>query len=138
MKVIVPTRESGGSSCPRSCEANGCAKSTREGKPYCPDHFDLHPYVKEILAELGDNKAEQEKVRKKGSKAVNLKGMTANEIRLFLGNHGSRTVERLARDLTLDVSVVRSYVASMSKQGQVILGRTTRGTTTVRLSEDAA
>jgi hypothetical protein len=39
----------------RHCEAVDkgtgriCTQSTREGKPYCPDHVENHPYVQDLL-----------------------------------------------------------------------------------------
>ena len=138
MKAILPLGDSGENHSTRVCEKRGCIKTTWELKPYCPDHFDEHPYVQEILAALDEDEAEQEKVRKKGPAAVDLNGMTAKEIRRTLILNGARTVERLSRELQLEADTVKSYVKSMQEKGQVVLGRTTRGSTTVRIKEDAA
>ena len=138
MKAIFPLGDSGENSSTRICEMRGCIKTTRDLKPFCPDHVDEHSYVQEILAALNEDKADKEKVRKKGQAAVDLHGMTAKEIRRTLTLNRAKTVERLARDLKLNVVIVRSYIKSMQKKGQVILGRTTRGSTTVRIQEGAA
>lgn len=128
----------GSGSSTRECGIPGCNETTRELKPYCPDHVDDNPYVQEIINALSANKKEQDNVLEKGPEAVDLEGMTASAIRLLLTNHGARTVERLSRDLSLEATIVKKYVDSLVNEGQVTLGRTTRGSTIVRIKEDAA
>lgn len=118
----------------RGCESRGCAKTTREGKPYCPDHVERHAYVQSILAVLAEREAETERVRKKGPSAVDPSGLTASELMLHLSLHGSRTVERLSREFQLESDVIHNYVSALKSQGKVVLGRTTRGSTVVRLT----
>jgi hypothetical protein len=109
-------------------------KTTREGKPYCPDHVERHPYVQSILDVLAEREAETNRVRKKGSSAVDPAGLTAQELVLHLSLHGSRTVERLSREFQLESRVIEDYVDALRVQGKVVLGRTTRGSTVVRLA----
>lgn len=45
----------------RRCELPGCIQSTREGKPYCSDHVEMHPYVQAILAKKRDETAKLER-----------------------------------------------------------------------------
>ena len=111
-----------------------CAQSTREGKPFCPDHVDHHSYVQEILKILEERKAEEDRVRHEGPEAVNLTGLTARELMVHLSQHGSRTVERLSREFQLEAPVMHDYVAALHTEGLVIVGRTTRGSTVVRLA----
>ena len=118
----------------RSCIAKGCDDTTREGKPYCPEHVDLNEYVVNILGILAERKAEQNRVRVEGPSAVNPKGLTSKELILHLSQHGSRTVERLSREFQLDTPVMHYYVNALLAQGKVVLGRTTRGSTVVRLA----
>lgn len=122
----------------RFCDHLGCVQTTREGKPYCPDHVEQHPYVQAILSTLAEREAEEEKVRVRGSKAVNPIGLTARELVLHLSLHGARTVERLSRELQLDAKVLEGYVAALVRQGIVALGRTNRGSTVVRLARLSA
>lgn len=119
----------------RSCEHSGCLKTTREGKPYCPDHVERHAYVQSILAILAEREAETARVRKKGPSAVDPSGLTASELMLHLSLHGSRTVERLSREFQLESAVIHNYVTALKGQGKVVLGRTTRGSTVVRLTD---
>ena len=118
----------------RSCKAPGCHATTREGKPYCPEHVEFHPYVQEILEILDRREEEEQLVRKRGPSAVDPEGLTAKELMLHLSLHGSRTVERLSREFQLDATVMGNYVRALRNRGLVVLGRTTRGSTVVRLS----
>jgi len=121
----------------RLCRSHGCDQSTREGKPYCPDHVEEHPYVQEILSTLQRREEEEARVRSRGSRAVDPSGLTARELVLHLSLHGARTVERLSRELQLDPKVLDGYVSALVSQGAVSLGRTNRGSTVVRLSDES-
>ena len=123
------------SSTTRACEREGCMQTTREGKPFCPDHVEHHTYVRSILKVLEEREAEREAVRRHGPKAVDLAGLTAQELVLHLSLHGSRTVERLSREFQLDSEVIKGYVNALQIKGTVILGRTTRGSTVVGLAD---
>jgi predicted HTH transcriptional regulator len=118
----------------RGCHAPSCSKTTREGKPFCPDHVERHDYVQGILEILEARRAEEDRVRKVGSGAVDPRGLTAQELMLHLSQHGSRTVERLSREFQLEAPVMRNYVQALLEKGLVQIGRTTRGSTIVRLA----
>ena len=120
----------------RFCDTVGCSQTTREGKPYCPDHVENHPYVQAILSTLREREQEEEKVRQRGPKAVDPQGLTAKELVLHLSLHGARTVERLSRELQLDAKVLEGYVGALVRRGVIALGRTTRGSTVVRLANE--
>ncbi|RMG16691.1 MAG: hypothetical protein D6731_05570 [Planctomycetota bacterium] len=92
--------------------------------------------MQSILDTLAARQAEEERVRAVGSRAVDLEGLTAKELVLHLSLHGARTVERLSRELQLEVDVLRGYVHRLSEEGTVAIGRTNRGSTIVRLAED--
>jgi hypothetical protein len=109
-------------------------KTTREGKPFCPDHVEHHAYVQSILQVLDEREAERDRVRQHGPSAVDPKGLTVQELVLHLSLHGSRTVERLSREFQLESAVIHNYVDALKSLGTVILGRTTRGSTVVRLN----
>ena len=118
----------------RSCESRGCSNTTREGKPFCPDHVENHDYVRTILKALQEREAETARVRQHGPCAVDTEGLTAKELVLHLSLHGSRTVERLSREFQLESNVMFNYVSALRSEGRVVLGRTTRGSTVVRLA----
>ncbi|MEZ6185080.1 MAG: hypothetical protein R3F62_08740 [Planctomycetota bacterium] len=96
-----------------------------------------HPYVREILSTLQRREEEEALVRSRGSRAVDPGGLTARELVLHLSLHGARTIERLSRELQLDTKVLDGYVSALVGQGQVTLGRTNRGSTVVRLTDES-
>jgi hypothetical protein len=115
----------------RTCRV--CSATTREGKPFCPDHVVDNPYVQSILHTMATRRAEEDEVRKRGADAVNIGGLTAKELVLHQSLHGARTVERLSRELQLDAAVLKGYVRALTNTGQIAVGRTNRGSTIVRL-----
>lgn len=120
---------------PRHCEAPGCNQATREGKAYCSDHVEMHPYVQDLIMRLEEREAEDERVQRRGPRAVNLQGITTQEILQHLAFHGPRTEERLCRELNLDVKTLQGYVQAMRRKKLVTLGHTKRGSTVVKLAK---
>lgn len=120
---------------PRHCEAPGCNQATREGKAYCSDHVEMHPYVQDLIMRLEEREAEDERVHRRGARAVNLQGITTQEILQHLAFHGPRTEERLCRELNLDVKTLQGYVQAMRRKKLVTLGHTKRGSTVVKLAK---
>ena len=117
----------------KHCEQAECKLSTREGKPFCPDHVAEHVYVRNIQDQLLVRTNEWKAVEKKGGEAVDVAGTTAKEILLILTMQGSRTIKRISREVNLDSSLVESYIDALKKAGLVQVGRTTRGNRTVAL-----
>jgi predicted transcriptional regulator len=76
---------------------------------------------------------EDESVRSVGSKAVNLDGITVREILLHLRQGGTRTEERLEREMQLDKVIVHNYLVRLSMEGVIRFGRTGRNNICVRL-----
>lgn len=109
------------------CQLDGCGTYTYEGKPYCTKHVEHHPYVQSILAVLADRKNEEERVDKRGRRAVNIEGSVSQEIISYLRIHGPRTINRLARDLNRDLRIQSLYVAALRRSGLVITGKNARG-----------
>lgn len=118
---------------PRHCEQPGCNQATREGKAFCSEHVEEHPYVKELIARLAERDRQDEEVNKKGSKAATLDAITAQEILQHLAFHGPRTEERLCRELNVDTRTLKGYVAALKRHRLVTLGTTKRGSTLVKL-----
>lgn len=117
----------------RICEQPDCTQSTREGKPYCPDHVESHPYVQDILARIAERDDQDEKVAKRGARAVDLESLTVGEILQHLAFNGARTEERLVRELNLDVKTLDGYLRALARRGYVSFGKTKRGSTVVKL-----
>ncbi len=121
---------------PRMCDVPGCFRSTREAKPYCPDHVDHHPYVQKILEDLSAQEEEEELVRQKGGRAkVDMNGPNIRNILLMLLMHGPRTEERLARETLLDAKVLDGYLKILARKGYISFGRTNRGSTVIKLKK---
>lgn len=131
-RIILPEGGNGPGG-PRTCGAAGCEKTTREQKPFCPDHVDQNPYVREIMGALSESDAERKSVKKKGPKAVHLGGIVVNEIILHLELHGRRTVERLAKELQVDIKTLNPYLTRLKKEGKIVFGTNRRKNTTVGL-----
>ncbi len=114
------------------CGHSGCLSPTREGKPYCPLHVELMPYVAQLMNDLENQQAEHERARKPGRvSGIDPEGITAKELLLLVDQHGGRTVPRLAKDLQIEPEVVARYVAELRKLDKVRTGTTRRGATTV-------
>ncbi len=119
------------------CEAPGCNKSTREKKPFCSDHVEMHPYVQELLKAMADQAAEQEKVDQKiSAQHVPADSLTVQEIINHIKVHGSRTVERLARELNFEVELIHRYVNTLVSRGVLKRGQTKRGSVIVSLVDE--
>ncbi len=123
---------------PRHCEQAGCDQATREGKAFCSEHVEEHPYVKELIARLAERERQDEEVQRRGSKAATLEAITAQEILQHLAFHGPRTEERLCRELNVDARTLRGYVSALRRHHLVTLGTTKRGSTLVKLVKGKA
>lgn len=116
---------------PRRCSEPTCNQATREGKPYCSDHVELHPYVQRLLAELREREEADERVRRRGPRAVEATSLTSQEILTFVHVHGPKTVKRLARELNADLETLKIYAQGLRRLGLVRLTATRRKSTLV-------
>jgi hypothetical protein len=115
------------------CNAEGCDDSTREGKPYCPEHVGQNDYVRNLLNKLDAKEKEAEAVRKKGQRVIDNDSITLQEIVQDLNIHGPRTIARLCRDTQLEHDVLVGYIDRLEKEGRVKKFRTSRGNDSVKL-----
>lgn len=113
------------------CEA--CGSATREGKRYCTEHVAAHPYARDLVRRLDQREADEEAIERHGRKAVRPDCELLVDLRSELAFNGTRTVERLSRDLRLSDRVVNVLVTYLVRQRVAVLGLTKRGSTTVRL-----
>jgi hypothetical protein len=116
---------------PRRCSEPSCNQATREGKPFCSDHVELHPYVQRLLAELREREEADERVRRKGPRMVEPTSLTSQEILTFIHVHGPKTVKRLARELNADLETLKIYAQGLKRLGLVKLTATRRKSTLV-------
>jgi len=116
------------------CEFPGCEETTRENKPYCPEHVEHHSYVAGIVAELAARENEIKRVKKVGAKGVRLDGTVVDDLLSYLDEVGPRTVQRINRERMFNttIAVTTVYVEVMAEAGLVKLGKTKRGSIVVQ------
>jgi len=133
MRYVEIPREGSSRRRGAKCKKTGCTKNTAEQKPFCTDHIDEHPYVRELLKnhELVD--VEHEQVRKKGMRAVDLNGHTVSEILRTLKHEGHKSIARLARQMDLDTGLLVVYLRRLKREKCILITRQTKGTDLVCL-----
>lgn len=135
LRVVSPVY-TGDASGVKDCNIQGCRKITSGGKPYCDNHVDLNPYVQGLHQDLLQRKAEDTRVLKEGSVAVNIQGITIKEILRILRQNGTRTEERLEKDLQLPKSMIHGYVCALQNRGIVKITMSLRGGMLVNFLKD--
>ena len=110
-----------------ACQAAGCEVVTREHKPFCPAHLTRHAYVQDLLRTLANSEDEVAAVRRLGALRVDCEGLVAREILRELTQEGPRSMRRLARDLNLELKVLRHYLQALEGAGRIVLRRGKRG-----------
>lgn len=115
----------------KECEI--CGGRTREGKPFCPHHVEHHNYVRNILQILEDQAEEHSNVLTKGVTAIGSNSLTVKEIVRLLSIRGTTTINRIAKDMSLDLKVVEVYVKYLVRRRIARSGETKRGAKTLRL-----
>lgn len=139
MKIVLPKPNERTARVARAerCHAEGCGAATREGKFFCTDHVEMHPYVTQIVNDLEQRDADDADAAKRhrtGRGKVNLLGMTARDLIMHLAVHGMRTRERLCRELNIDPATLNGYLEAMRAKRLVSFGHTKRGSDTVKLT----
>jgi hypothetical protein len=108
----VPARE--------ACHVPGCGHPTTERKPYCIDHIDRLPYVKELQAQLAHRDAEEvAATSRRGWRAVDPTGSRAREIIDQLAVKGAQTPKRLAITVEIQPNSLESYLGALERAGLV-------------------
>lgn len=115
----------------RACRYLGCERATYEGKPFCLLHVEEHPYVRNLLAELGAREAEMERVKRRGPKAVNLHGTVMADVVQFIqargGECGAVDLKRNEPLFGQPMLVVQRYLLAMKRARMVKVVRTRGG-----------
>lgn len=110
------------------CRHKGCHRTTRERKPFCPDHVDKHDYVKRLKKKIASKQKEEAKVEKRGMRAIKEDSITLQEVRVELAIHGPKTLSRLAKDVNLATNTAKGYVDFLERRDLVKYSTNTRGT----------
>jgi hypothetical protein len=100
------------------CRVQGCGHVTTERKPYCIEHLDRLPYVRELQAQLCSRDAEEEAAAsRKGWRAVDPGGSRAREIIDQLAVKGAQTPKRLAITVELQPTSLENYLGALERAG---------------------
>jgi len=92
-----------------TCTVVGCANDTNGRKPYCIDHLEYLPYVKELLAE----------VARRETPGANDTSGPAEDILDHLEVHGASTIGRIAREVRIPKKRLEPCVAALERAGIV-------------------
>jgi hypothetical protein len=119
----------------RWCEFEGCVKATNGRKPYCTVHMIEMPYVREVQERIQAREAEWGRVERGGSRAVDVEGVTAQEILEYARFQGPCTVRRLSKDLNISRGLLDPYMKSLHRHGRIKLTANKRGVPVVHIVE---
>lgn len=107
-----------------ACTVQGCSNSTRDQKPWCPDHIvDYDPNALRILADMGQRDKEVEKIKETG---LVIDGILVAEATMYFKEQ-AHTVPGLARQMKLTHDVVGKLVNSMRRRKLLSVAKTSRG-----------
>lgn len=120
----------------RKCSDIGCSETTREGKEFCTKHVEKHSYIANLMKRMAARDREDHDVMMRGSSAVNMDGITVQEIVLHLRQTGSKTLEGLSKALMIDRSIVQKYIFALRDRGKVEILVTARESMAIRLLTD--
>jgi len=111
------------------CQASGCTRSTREGKPFCSDHIENAPYVRRILGILTD-RDEEERVLELKRGRISQAGFFYRETLLLLRTKDF-TAKGLARRLDISHYAAERLIGLIDRDGLACKGETSRGDKTI-------
>jgi len=114
----------------RQCTHEGCPKTTREGKPYCPKHITDAPYIQDVMLEIAKQDREAEILNQQYG-SIPRDGFHAREC-LFLLRLNSYTDRLLARNLDLSLHAARRLIGMMVRWGYAYSEKGRRGTLIIR------
>ncbi len=104
-----------------------CARATREGKPFCPEHVEQTPYAKWIQAQLGTLAEEEAAVLKTSNiTSVSEDSLMLQEIVKTLHYRGSRTIRRLAKDIGTTTTVIDVFARYLAARNLAEVRRTAK------------
>ena len=119
------------------CKCFKCPNTTRGDKDYCVTHVLENPYAKRLIAELDNRKREDAQVGMQGSTVVNMEGITSKEILLAI-KFGPCTIERIAKNLNLDRTIIYYYAVALKKVDKIQFSTSRRGALVLHLRETPA
>ena len=107
----------GGKTRPRCIICNG---PTKGNKHYCSTHIEQAPRVQWIRAQLAAQESEIQAIKRKNStSAIKKDSLTVKEIVNILHHRGPKTFAGLAKELYMDIGVVKVYARYMYQMALV-------------------
>ncbi len=119
----------------RTCRHASCQKTTRESKPYCPDHLLFNRHAQIVAAEYEEILAERSAVNNNELAKVDLKGKTVEDILLFL-SFGESKANDIAKFIGEKPPLAERYLAAMKKEGLVSLRKSGKGVIHAKLKQE--
>ena len=98
----------------RACGTPGCSSPTSGRRPYCDEHLDESPYVREVKGRIAIHEAEVEQA-KKGV----LDEVVKKDLLVPIWVHGGRTAREVAREAGIDPSVAERCLDTLESEGIV-------------------
>ncbi|MEZ0229579.1 MAG: hypothetical protein ACAI25_13195 [Planctomycetota bacterium] len=94
------------------CLHTGCSQTTTGNKPYCLDHLDELPYVRNLIEEIARREARSDN---------DPDGPDAADVLRQLGVHGAMTLPRLSREIELVPERLLKLIRALQAAGRVRL-----------------
>lgn len=116
------------------CSKENCLRATKEGKEFCQEHVEEHPYVKRILSDLANFEKEKQKVLR--NKRVIRKGYLEQEIMNVLAESSPVSIEKMVKLLSYDRRIIEVYVKSAQRRKLVSTRKNKRGYLMVTLNNN--
>lgn len=98
------------------CRVDTCSRGTHDRKSYCPDHITLEPYASRVAMEWERRQAESGRLE---SKPVSADCHYIEEIIIYLRNHRTATIKKMAREMDIKSALLSKVVRYMKRNKQV-------------------
>jgi predicted transcriptional regulator len=96
------------------CEVVGCSGETNDRKPYCLEHLGRLTYIHELHQMMQERDQEVEALRRNPKRRIRSDSLVVREILVFLSK-GTISLQKLAREINLQVGVLRTYVQRLHR-----------------------
>lgn len=113
------------------CDVYNCWRTTREGKPFCTEHVELHPEIIALKAEIARREREAQLAHNGKRHLLDVNGSLAREILGIIQERGA-TVERISRSAHLSHDGATSFLRALAEAGLVALSKNRRDSLVAR------
>jgi len=102
-----------------------CHQPTNK-KPYCIDHIENIPYVKDLMSKINDKDSELALVKKRGMEVIQEGSIIVEEIADLLFQE-KKPLAKIAQEISIKEAIARIYLTYMEKHQLVKIVATTGG-----------